>query len=107
MPSLPDTESTVLVAITIVVLYLGFVAIGRRLKRKEGVPFGIAYQLFCVCLALYVPITYLHPDFLFRRELGAGLVFSGTFVLIALLQRYLWQFYFQERRKIEIPTFLS
>ena len=41
-------------------IYFTALAVGRWLKRKQGVPLGLMFQIFCVSLAAYVPLRVLH-----------------------------------------------
>jgi small-conductance mechanosensitive channel/CRP-like cAMP-binding protein len=96
-------------AVTVVV-FIGtfFVAlwIGRFLKRRAGVRLGILFRLFCLTLAFYAAIgAYgLHADW--RNHVGAAVVLLSTAFVVALVNRYVWDFYFEQRRQTPIPHFL-
>src|SRR5437588_10419035 len=110
-PSIPATERALIVAVTAPAIYLATVALGRWMKRRSGVRLGIAYQLFCIVLALYVPLEILQLNiapgpFNLARELGAAAILLGAIFVIALIRRYLWEFYFEQRKQTEIPKFL-
>src|ERR1043166_2779198 len=111
------TERALMLAVTAPALYLFTVALGRLLKRRAGVRLGVMYQLFCIVLALYVPLRLLNipltypaaerrPLFDAWRELGALTVLLAAFFLIALIRRYLWEIYFEQHRQIAVPKFL-
>ena len=81
--------------------------LGRRLKRKHGVKLGYLYHLFALGLAVYVPAALLEVDFPFIRELEATTLLLGAIFLIALVDRYVWELYFQQRHRVKVPKFLS
>lgn len=108
---LAPSERALLFAVTAPVIYLAAVALGRALKRHAGVRLGVLYQLFCIALALFFPMRLLGlrgtvAPFDAQRELGAAAVLLGAFFLIALIRRYLWEGYFEQKRGMEIPKFL-
>src|SRR5215475_4460973 len=81
--------------------------VGRRLKRKHGVRLGILYHLFALCLAVYLPAKVVELHWEFVHHLGAATVLLGATFLIALLERYIWEIYFQEHHSIHVPKFLT
>ena len=99
-------------------VYLVTMAFGRLLKRRGGVRLGAMYQLFCIVISLLLPLWVF--DFNYppsplsaagapldiRRELGSAAILLGALFIIALMRRYLWEIYFQQKRKTEIPNFL-
>src|SRR6185295_12520895 len=93
------------------VIYFGLVALGRGLKRRAGVRLGMVYQLFCFSAAAFVPMTCLAQenlvDFFWLKLTGAALAMLGTLFVIALINRFVWEFYFQERRGTPIPKFMT
>ncbi len=80
---------------------------GRRLKRRHGVKLGVLYHLFAISLAIYFPARLLDLDWPFRRHLGAAVVVFGACFLIALIDRYIWDIYFQQRHHVRVPKFLT
>jgi small-conductance mechanosensitive channel len=96
-------------AVTIVVFLATFfvgLAIGKSLKRNAGVRLGHWYQLFCLALAFYAALaTYgVHGDS--RNHAGAIAVLLSTALLVALVNRYVWDLYFEKRKKTPVPQFL-
>ncbi len=92
------------------VLYLALIAIGRFLKR-HGVPFGATYQIFCIVIAVYVPMQVLHLNFVsppwnVARDLGSIAIVLGTVVMIAMMHRFFWEGYLERKRDLPIPKFL-
>jgi small-conductance mechanosensitive channel/CRP-like cAMP-binding protein len=109
--SLTPIEQVAAFAAAAPLIYLATVGLGRWLKRRHSVQFGVIYKLFGVVLALFIPMEVLgwnvgaYPYEL-RRDLAAACVLLGVIVLLSLLRRYLWEFYFKEIRGIQIPKFL-
>ena len=94
-----------------VLIYLLMVTAGRYLKRKERVQLSAMYQLLGLALAIYVPLRLLRVDwgkepYTLRHGLGSGCVLLGVIFLLSLMKRYLWEYYFGEKRGVEIPKFL-
>jgi small-conductance mechanosensitive channel/CRP-like cAMP-binding protein len=92
-------------------IYLVTVAIGRTLKRRAGVRLGIMYKLFGATLGVYVPMKLLGwdeflPPYDLRNDLSAVSFLLGVIFLLSLLKRFLWEFYFGEKKRIEVPKFL-
>src|ERR1035437_6066405 len=76
--------------------------IGRFLKRRAGVRFGLLFKLFCLCLAFYAALTAYGVHASWRDHLGAALVLLSTAVVVALVNRYVWDFYFEKRKQTPI-----
>lgn len=102
---IPTAQKPLLLLIAAPVIFIIAVALGRWLKRGNGVQFGLAYQLFAAVIAIYVPVRILGLQYA-QRELGAAAVLLGSFVVMALLQRYLWNHYFAKVRGTDIPAFI-
>ncbi len=96
-------------AITVVV-FIGtfFVAlgIGRFLKRRAGVQLGLFFRLFCLVLAFYAAIAVYGVHASWRYHVGAAAILLSTALIVALVNRYVWDFYFEKRRQTAIPNFL-
>jgi len=114
------TEKILALAVTVPVIYLLTVAIGRFLKRSVGVQLGTMYRLFCIAISLYLPLKILDLDYPFtsskpgagqwfdlQRELLAASILLGAVFIIALIRRYIWEGHFREKRHTEIPKFLQ
>ncbi len=103
-------------AVAAPLIYLATVALGRFLKRRAGVQLGVMYKFLGVCIALYIPMKLLGwdlggsmGDYTFedmRRDLRAACVLLGVIFLLSLLRRSLWEYYFGEKRAMEVPKFL-
>ena len=96
-------------AVTILVFFVTFfftLSIGRLLKRRAGVRLGMLFQLFCVTAAFYAAVwTYGLPMQL-KHHVTALFILTSTVVIVALINRYLWDFYFEKKKQTPIPHFL-
>lgn len=102
-------DDTKRAAITVVVFFAAFfitLAIGRFLKRRAGVRLGVIYQLFCLTAAFYAALWTYGVPLNFQHHLGAVLLLMSTVVVVALINRYLWDYYFEKKRQTPIPRFL-
>ncbi len=97
-------------------IYLLMFQIGRHLKRRHRVRLNLTYHLFALSVALYfsaklfdeqLAITAWGKEVAFRHEVGAIMCLLGTLVLMALVDRYVWELYFREKHRVKIPKFLS
>jgi small-conductance mechanosensitive channel/CRP-like cAMP-binding protein len=107
----PVTERFLIGAGIAPVVYILAVGIGRFLKRRIGVQLGLLYQLLCIVLALYTPVAILYrgtSGYLYefgRALLGASIVL-GSFFIVAICKRFLWEGYFEKRKATHIPHFV-
>lgn len=106
MFALVNTERAVATVAVFVLTFLITISFGRLLKRRAGVPFGIFFQLFSLALSFYAAAWIYGLDMRWRNHAGAALVLLSTAVVIALVDRYLWDLYFEQRRQTVIPKFL-
>jgi hypothetical protein len=88
-------------------LYCLMVLLGRWLKRKKGVRLGWLYHLFSLALAVYLPASILEVNWAFMPHLAAATFLLGCVFLMALMDRYLWEWYFRDRNHGEVPKFLT
>src|SRR3982751_694989 len=101
-----NTERSVETVAAFILVFLVTLAIGRLLKRRAGVPFGIFFQLFALAVATYASAWVYGMDFRWRNHVGAAVSLLSTAVVIGLVDRYLWDLYFEHRRQTVIPKFL-
>ena len=66
------------VAVFIAVFLSSTLSLGRLLKRRAGVPFGIFFQLFALALAVYAACWVYGVDLHWRNHAGAALTFFST-----------------------------
>src|SRR5437867_5000539 len=96
-------------AITVIVFIATFfvsLVIGRFLKRRAGVRLGLLFRLFCLILAFYAAIAAYGVHASWRRHVGAAVILLSTALVVALVNRYVWDFYFEKKRQTPIPNFL-
>ncbi|MDQ6621894.1 MAG: mechanosensitive ion channel family protein [Verrucomicrobiota bacterium] len=101
-----ETQRPAATAIVFVATYLVALSIGRFLKRRAGVPFGVLYQLFCLTLAFFAAVSVWGLHLPWRGHVGSALALLSVGVVVALLDRFLWDYYFETRRQIIIPRLL-
>src|ERR1039457_6256800 len=107
MQELTEGYKDLILVLAVPGLYCLMVLTGRRLKRHHGVRLGWLYHLFSLSLAVYLPALLLKLNWAFLRHLGAAAVILGACVIIALVDRYLWELYFQQRHRVKVPKFLT
>jgi small-conductance mechanosensitive channel/CRP-like cAMP-binding protein len=96
-------------AITVIVFIATFFVtlwIGRFLKRRAGVALGLFFRLFCLTLAFYAAIAVYGVQAPWRYHVGAAVILLSTALVVALINRYVWDFYFEKKRQTPIPHFL-
>src|SRR5213083_1551357 len=93
-----------------VIAFLGtfFVAVGvgRFLKRRAGVRLGLLFRLFALVLAFYVALWVYGVHSSWRNHVGALAILLSTALVVALINRYIWDLYFEKKRQTPIPHFL-
>ena len=121
-PTFSPVHQLAVVIVVGTLVYLGTVGLGRWLKRRAGVQLSLLYKLFGIALGLYIPLrmlgwdlgyheskgketAYMVADYV-QRDLAAACILLGVFFLLSLFKRYLWEFYFGEKRGMQIPKFL-
>src|SRR6266480_674896 len=92
--------------IVFIATYFASLTIGRLLKRRAGVPLGVLFQLFCLTLAFYAAMWFYGVQADWRNHVGAALFLLSTAFIVALLDRYLWELYWEKKRRTTIPHFL-
>ena len=56
--TLLETQRAALTAVIFIGTFLVAVALGRLLKQRAGVRFGVLYRLFCLTLAFYAALAF-------------------------------------------------
>src|SRR4051812_4076861 len=100
-----DLERPTLTVLAFLGTYLVTLAIGRLLRRRGGVRFGVLFQLFALTLAFYVAVS-VHGGVIWRGHVGSALALLGTAVAVALIDRYVWDYYFEHRQQVVVPRLL-
>ena len=101
-----QTERAVETVVIFIATYFVSLTVGRLLKRRAGVPLGVLFQLFCLTLAFYAALWFYGVQANWRNHVGAALFLLSTAFLVALLDRYLWDLYWEKKRRATIPHFL-
>jgi small-conductance mechanosensitive channel/CRP-like cAMP-binding protein len=104
--ALSEAERAAITAIVFVGTFLISVWVGRFLKRRAGVRLGLLFRLFSLILAFYAAITVYGVRTSWRNHVGTAVILLSTALLVALVNRYVWDFYFEKKRRTPIPHFL-
>src|SRR5207248_9970436 len=94
---------------TVVVFIVTFfvaLGIGRFLIRRAGVQLGLLFRLFCLTLAFYAAIAVYGVHAPWRFHIGAAAILLSTSLIVAVVNRYIWDLYFEKKRQTTIPQFL-
>src|ERR1044072_1877442 len=101
-----DPQRAVLTVAAFVGTFLITLSIGRLLKRRAGVQLGVLYRLFFLILAFCASLAVYGVHASWRNHVGAAVILLSTALLVALINRYVWDFYFEKKRQTPIPHFL-
>src|SRR5437660_8550108 len=101
-----NSERPIATVAAFILTYFVALSLGRFFKRRAHVPLAFSFQLFCLTLAFYAAITVYGVEANWRNHVGAALVLLGSVVVVAFVNRYLWDFYFEKKRQTPIPHFL-
>src|SRR5256714_1130834 len=101
-----DTQRAALTIGAFVGTFIIALSIGRFLKRRAEVRLGIFYQLFCLALAFYAALAVYGLEAPGRVHVGAAAMLLSTALIVALVNRYIWDLYFERRKQTPIPHFL-
>ncbi|HSV61870.1 MAG TPA: hypothetical protein VLH83_00880, partial [Chthoniobacterales bacterium] len=94
-----QSQKALVTMIVFIATYFVALTIGRLLKRKARVPLGILFQLFCLTLAFYAAMWFYGVQADWRNHVGAVLFLLSTAFFVALLDRYLWDEYWEKKRR--------
>src|SRR6266513_645475 len=103
---LPETERDAITVVVFIATFFAAVAIGRFLKRRAKVLLGLLFRLFCLTLAFYAAFAFYGVHAPWRNHVGAAAILLSTALVVALVNRYVWDFYFEKKRQTPIPHFL-
>src|SRR5437867_1187670 len=101
-----EAERDAITAIVFIGTFFVALGLGRFLKRRAGVRLGLLFRLFCLILAFYAAISVYGVHAPWRRHVGAAAILLSTALVVALVNRYVWDFYFEKKRQTPIPHFL-
>jgi small-conductance mechanosensitive channel/CRP-like cAMP-binding protein len=101
-----ETQKATVTVIIFVGTFFAALTIGRLLKRRAGVRLGVLFQLFCPTVAFYAATSFYGVHVGWRNHVDAAAILLSTAFVVALLDRYLWDVYFEKKRQTPIPEFL-
>ena len=101
-----EAERDAITAAVFVGTFFVALGVGRFLKRRAGVRLGLLFRLFCLMLAFYTAIAVYGVHASWRNHVGAAAILLSTALVVALVNRYVWDFYFEKKRQTPIPHFL-
>src|SRR2546427_3287403 len=104
--ALSEAERDAITVIAFIGTFFVTVGVGRFLKRRAGVKLGLLYRLFCLMLAFYAAIAVYGVHASWRNHVGAVVILLSTALVVALVNRYVWDLYFEKKRQTTIPHFL-
>ena len=103
---LTETQKAVATVLVFCATFFVSLTLGRVLKRRAGVRLGILYQLFSLTLAFYAALAVYGVHTNWRNHVGAAAILLSTAFVVALVDRYIWDLYFEKGKKTPIPHFL-
>src|SRR5205823_11454744 len=89
-------RDTITAVVSVVTFFVAF-GVGRFLKRRAGVRLGLLFRLFCLILAFYAAIAVYGIHASWRNHVGAAAILLSTALVVALVNRYVWDFYFEKK----------
>ena len=101
-----DTQRAALTVVAFIGTFIVALTFGRFLKRRAEVRLGLLYQIFCLALAFYVALGVYGLEAPWRMHIGAAAILLSTALIVALVNRYVWDIYFERRKQTPIPHFL-
>jgi small-conductance mechanosensitive channel/CRP-like cAMP-binding protein len=104
--ALPEAERDAITAIVFIGTFFISLGVGRFLKRRAGVRLGLLFRLFSLIVAFYAAIAVYGVHAPWRHHVGAAAILLSTALVVALVNRYVWDFYFEKKRQTPIPHFL-
>jgi small-conductance mechanosensitive channel/CRP-like cAMP-binding protein len=104
--ALSEAERDVVTVLVFIGTFFVALGIGRFLKRRAGVRLGLLFRLFCLTLAFYAAIAAYGVHASWRNHVGAAAIILSTALVVALVNRYVWDLYFEKKRQTPIPHFL-
>lgn len=100
------TEKAIITIVIFIATFFATLTIGRFLKRRARVRLGVFFQLFCLSVAFYAAIAFYGVDASWRIHARSAMAVLSTGLVIALIDRYIWDAYFQGKRQTPIPHFV-
>src|SRR6516225_1386628 len=104
--AVPEAERDAMTVIVFIATFFVSLGVGRFLKQRAGVQLGLLFRLFCLIIAFYAAIWVYGVDAPWRGHVGAAAILLSTALVVALVNRYVWDVYFEKKRQTTIPHFL-
>src|SRR5205823_11312117 len=101
-----NSQRPVATAAAFILTYFVVLSLGRFFKRRARVPLGFFFQVFCLTLAFYAAITVYGVQANWRNHVGAALVLLSPALIVAFINHYLWDLYFDKHRQTPVPHIL-
>src|SRR5437762_8129515 len=98
--ALPEAERDAITVIVFIGTFFVAFGIGRFLKRRAGVRIGLLFRLFCLTLAFYAAIAVYGVHAPWRNHVGTAAILLSTALVVALVNRYVWDLYFEDRKSV-------
>jgi small-conductance mechanosensitive channel/CRP-like cAMP-binding protein len=105
LSGLVETQKAAVTIAVFIATFFVALSIGRLLKRRAGVRFGVLFQLFCLTAAFYAALSVSGVQADWRNHVGAVSILLATAVVVALVDRYIWDIYFEQKKQTPIPHF--
>jgi small-conductance mechanosensitive channel/CRP-like cAMP-binding protein len=99
-------QRALLTVVAFFATYFGALTIGRLLKRRAAVRLGLLFQLFVLTLAFYTALRVYGVRADWPNHVGAAVALLSTAGIVALINRYVWDYYYETRRGVVIPKLL-
>src|SRR2546421_4489711 len=106
LDTLPEAQRDAITVVVFIGTFFIAVGIGRFLKQRAGVRLGLLFRLFALILAFYDAIAVYGVHASWRNHVGAAVILLSTALVVALVNRYVWDLYFEKKRQTTIPQFL-
>src|SRR5205814_4121628 len=100
--AVPEAERDAITAAVFVGTFFVALTIGRFLKRRAGVRLGLLFRFFCLTLAFYAALAVYGVHASWRNHVGAAVILLSSALVVALVNRYVWDLYFEKRRQTPI-----
>jgi small-conductance mechanosensitive channel len=103
---LSAAEPEALLLLSVIVVYLAGLLIGRILKRRFRVGLDWTYQIFIAATAVAIASGLFHFDFPGQQLLRLVALVFAAFPFNALLYRYFWPMFGYPGEQARVPPFL-
>ena len=101
-----NSQRSIATVAAFILTYFVVLSLGRFFKRRAHVPLGFFFQVFCLTLAFYAAIIVYGVEADWRNHVGAALVLLSPVLVVAFVNHYVWDLYFEKKRQTPIPHFL-